>query len=89
MPKIRDLSWLAGRQSGRLRTICEQTVRILLDVAAHVRGNHAGQAHNSGRLCMSWDGLVGFQIPASRTLRAAILDWLRASPDRPRNTEPR
>jgi hypothetical protein len=32
-----------------LLTICSQTVRILLDVAAHVHGRHAGQAHNGGR----------------------------------------
>jgi len=44
-----------------LLTVCSQTVRILLDVAAHVRGKHAGQAHNGGRACTSWDRLVGFK----------------------------
>jgi hypothetical protein len=42
-----------------LLTVCSQTVRILLDVATHVRGKHAGQAHNGGRVCTSWDRLVG------------------------------
>src|SRR5512132_3276243 len=31
-----------------LLTVCSQTVRMLLDVAAHVRGKHAGQAHHGG-----------------------------------------
>jgi hypothetical protein len=44
-----------------LLTVCSQTVRILLDVAAHVSGKHAGQAHSGGRSCTSWDRLVGFK----------------------------
>jgi hypothetical protein len=44
-----------------LLTVCSQTVRILLDVAAHVRGKHAGQAHNGGHACTSWDRLAGFK----------------------------
>jgi hypothetical protein len=46
---------------GLLLTVCSQTVRILLDVAAHVRGNPPGQTHSGGRVCTSWDGLVGFK----------------------------
>jgi hypothetical protein len=51
---------MAGRSSALL-TICSQTVHIHLDVAAHVRGKHAGQAHNGGRVCTSWDRLAGFK----------------------------
>jgi hypothetical protein len=42
-----------------LLTDCSQTVRILLDVATHVHGKHAGQARNGGHVCTSWDRLVG------------------------------
>jgi hypothetical protein len=28
---------------------------------AHVGGRYAGQAHNGGRVCTSWDGLLGFK----------------------------
>jgi hypothetical protein len=48
-------------QRGPLLTVCSQTVRILLDVTAHVRGKHAGQAHNGGHACTSWDRLAGFK----------------------------
>jgi pimeloyl-ACP methyl ester carboxylesterase len=34
-----------------LLTVCSQTVRILLDVTAHVPGMYAGQAHIGGRAC--------------------------------------
>ena len=51
----------ASGLEGALLTVCSQTVRILLDVAAHVRGKHAGQAHNGGRACTSWDRLAGFK----------------------------
>jgi hypothetical protein len=44
---------------GPLLPDCSQTVRILLDVPAHKRGKCAGQAHNAGHVCTSWDGLVG------------------------------
>ena len=44
-----------------LLTVCSQTVRILLDVTAHVDGKHAGQAHIGGHACTSWDRLVGFK----------------------------
>ena len=44
-----------------LLTICSQTVRIQLDVPAHVGGEDAGQAHNPGHVCTSWDRLVGFK----------------------------
>ena len=46
-----------------LLTVCSQTVRVLLDVAAHVCGKQAGQAHNGGRACTLWDGQVGFKSP--------------------------
>jgi hypothetical protein len=44
-----------------LLTVCSQTVRIHLDVPAHVDGKHAGQAHNAGHVCTSWDRLAGFK----------------------------
>jgi hypothetical protein len=44
-----------------LLTICSQTVRILLDVAAHVGGKYAGQTHNGGHVYTSWDRLAGFK----------------------------
>jgi hypothetical protein len=47
-----------------LLTVCSHTVRILLDVPAHVRGKHAGQVHKGGRVRTSWDRLVGFKSPA-------------------------
>jgi hypothetical protein len=37
---------LVGRTEAALLTICSQTVRIHPDVAAHVGGKHAGQAHS-------------------------------------------
>jgi hypothetical protein len=48
-------------QRGPLLTDCSQTVRIQLDVPAHVGGKDAGQAHNDGHVCTSWDRLVGFK----------------------------
>jgi hypothetical protein len=53
-----------GRHSeAALLTICSQTVRILLDVPAHVGGKAAGQADNAGHVCMSGAGWPG-SIPA-------------------------
>jgi hypothetical protein len=48
-------------QRGPLLTVCSQTVRIHLDVPAHLGGKDAGQAHKSGRVCTWWDRLVGFK----------------------------
>jgi hypothetical protein len=48
-------------QRGPLLTDCSQTVRIHLDVPAHVGGKDAGQAHNAGHVCTSWDRLAGFK----------------------------
>jgi hypothetical protein len=56
---------IAVRRRGTAReallTDCSQTVRIHLDVPAHVGGKGAGQAHNAGHVCTSWDRLVGFK----------------------------
>jgi hypothetical protein len=41
-------------QRGPLLTGCSQTVRIHLDVAAHVGGEYAGQVHTGGRICTWW-----------------------------------
>jgi hypothetical protein len=51
----------ASIRTAALLTVCSQTVRILLDVAAHVRGKYAGQVHNGGCVGTSWDRLVGFK----------------------------
>jgi hypothetical protein len=56
-----DLADTERVPSGYLLTVCSQALRILLDVAARVRGKHAGQAHISGRVCTSWDRLAGFK----------------------------
>jgi hypothetical protein len=64
-------------QRGPLLTGCSQTVRIHLDVAAHVGGKYAGQVHTGGRICTWWDGLVGFKSPASRPQRSPMTwAWL-------------
>jgi hypothetical protein len=44
-----------------LLTVRSQTVRILLDAAAHVRGKPTGQMHIDGRVRTSWDRLAGFK----------------------------
>jgi hypothetical protein len=51
----------ASIRTAALLTVCSQTVRILLDVAAHVHGKWAGQVHNGGCVGTSWDRLVGFK----------------------------
>jgi hypothetical protein len=55
-----------------LLTVCSQTVRILLDVAAHVRGKHTGQTHNGGRACTSWDRLAGFKSRHLAKIQAPV-----------------
>jgi hypothetical protein len=47
-----------------LLTICSQTVRIHLDVAAHGRGKDTGQAHNGGRRLYLVGQTSGVQISA-------------------------
>jgi hypothetical protein len=69
-------------------TVWSQTVRILLDAVAHVRGNHAGQAHNGGHVCTSWDRLAGFksrhpdQVYQGKTARLAAVLHTKRKPDR-------
>jgi hypothetical protein len=65
------LVWPSGaREAAKspLLTVCSQTVRIHLDVAAHVGGKDAGQAHNGGHVCTLWDRLVGFKSRHSAPL---------------------
>jgi hypothetical protein len=54
------LSGAPSPGSAILLTVCSQTVRMPLDVAAHVHSKCAGQAHNGGRGQTSQDELVGF-----------------------------
>jgi hypothetical protein len=71
-------------QRGPLLTVCSQTVRILLDVTAHVRGKHAGQTHNGGHACTSWDRLAGFKSRHPDHTGATVTPGSAASSDRPR-----
>jgi hypothetical protein len=86
----------AGVAVRRRGTASEALAHRLLTDGAHTPGRPSTrrlQGCRSG--AQRWTRLyvVGqagrVQIPASRTHRASTLDWLRASPDRPRNTQPR
>jgi len=59
-----------------LLAVCSQTVRIHPDVSGHVRGKYAGQAHNGGRVCTWWDGLVG-SSPGIPTMTDPGPPWIR------------
>ena len=63
-----------------LLTVCSQTVRILLDVVAHVLGKHAGQAHNGGRVPDLVGRVGGVQIPASRSPASPVVSGSRSLP---------
>src|SRR5215207_2352120 len=79
----------ASGLEGALLTVCSQTVRILLDVAAHVCGKYAGQAHTGGRVGTSWDRLAGFKSRHPDQIYPVVSDAARRGGTRDRRVSVR